>query len=169
MERLKFEPLALHHADQLFHALDFDSLYEFMESFPRPRDVDQVRARIARLSAGPALESGQQWFNFSMLLDGEVIGQLQATAVGPSAEIAYVLSPSSSGKGYATTGALWLIEHLASTCQIMDFWATVDPRNLKSIQLLKRCGFVESSLPARGLFSYEEGDVVFQFRRNIGS
>jgi len=165
--RFEIQPLAEEHATQSFDAFDFDSIYEFMESFPRPHDVDQVLARIRRLTAGPSPESGQQWFNFTMLLDAEVIGQLQATVVGTSTEVAYVLSPPYSGKGYATKGLLWLIEHLASTCQVVDFWATVDPKNLKSIKLLNRCGFVEDSLPAQGLFSYESGDAVFHLRRSM--
>jgi len=166
---LEIEPLALQHVEQIFDALDFDSIYEFINSSPRPRDVGQMVARIKRLNAGPNPKSGQRWFNFTMFLNAEVIGQLQATVVGSSAEIGYVLSPLFSGKGYATTGVRWLMEHLSMTGQIAEFWASVDPRNLKSIQLLRRCGFTETSLPTQGLLSYEPGDAIFQLRRSMAS
>lgn len=77
-----------------------------------------------------------------------------------------MLNPKFSGNGYATTGTLWLIDHMSTMRGIKEFWASVDPANAKSINLLKRCGFAETTLPAKGLHSYEDGDTVFGLRRS---
>lgn len=164
-EGLIFEAIRPDHAAALFRALDFDSVYRFVNT-PRPQNVDEVRARITRFNKGPDPMLGQEWLNFVMRLGPEVIGHLQATIYGRSAEIGYVLNPRHSGHGYATTGTLWLIDHISNTHGITEFWASVDPANLKSINLLTRCGFVETSLPAEGLHSYEDGDTVFGLRRS---
>jgi RimJ/RimL family protein N-acetyltransferase len=107
-------------------------------------------------------DSGESWLNFVALIGTQVIGHIQATLVESRAEIAYVFSPVVSGKGYATQATQWLIGHIGEAKGICDFWATTDPQNLKSIRLLKRCGFLETSVPAHGLLSYDEGDLVFR-------
>ncbi|OIQ79791.1 acetyltransferase (GNAT) family protein [mine drainage metagenome] len=163
-EGLVFEPVDLRHAERLFQALDFDAVYVYLTT-PRPKNFSEVLTWIKRVGSRSDSESGEVWLNFVMLLDGEVVGRLQATVNVPSAEIAYLLNPGYSGKGYATTGTLWLLDHLFQEYGVTQFWATTDPGNAKSIALLKRCGFKETSLPAEGLRSYDDGDTVFGLRR----
>ncbi len=163
-EGLIIQPIDIEHADGLFHALDFDGVYQFITQ-PRPRNSGEVRARIERVNVEPNPDSGQEWLNFVVLLNSEVIGRLEATLIGESAEIAYLFNPLVSGKGYATTGTLWLIDHIFKTREVNEIWATTDPANLKSINLLKRCAFKEAALPAQGLLSFDAGDAVFQLRR----
>lgn len=62
-EGFYIQPVDLRHADALFHALDFDSVYRFIAR-PRPRNSDEVRARIKKVIAGPNPESGHEWLNF---------------------------------------------------------------------------------------------------------
>ncbi len=162
-QRLQIEPMALGHAESLFRALDFDSVYEFIPP-PRPANPKQVSDRIERVLAGPGPASSDLWLNFVVSLAGEIIGRLEATALNTWAEIAYLFNPKASGKGYATEGVHWLIDHMRQTYGITEFWATTDPRNLKSSNLLLRCGFQASSLPEHGLHSYSEGDAVFALR-----
>ena len=166
-DRLQIEPMGLHHSTLLFHALDYESIYEFIPN-QRPKDADEVLARIKRVRAGPSMESDELWLNFVVLLDGEIIGRLEATLVNSWAEIAYLFDPTYSGKGYATEGTLWLIDHIYKNYQVTEFWATTDPNNLKSIQLLLRCGFKIDSLPEHGIRSYDEGDSIFRLRRSPG-
>ena len=166
-DRLQFEPLGLQHSTPLFHALNYDSIYDFIPN-QRPTDSDEVAARIKRVIAGPTTENNEIWLNFVVLLDGEIIGRLEATIVDSRAEIAYLFNPNYSGKGYATEGTLWLIDHIFKSYRVTDFWATTDPNNLKSIQLLLRCGFKIDSLPEHGIRSYDEGDAVFRLRRASG-
>ena len=164
IDRLAFEPLGLQHSTRLFHALNYDSIYDFIPN-QRPTDSDAVAARTKRVLAGPTTESDEIWLNFVVLLDGEIIGRLEATIVNSWAEIAYLFDPNYSGNGYATEGTLWLIDHICKGYRVTDFWATTDPNNLKSIQLLIRCGFKIDSLPEHGIRSYDEGDAVFRLRR----
>lgn len=167
-EGLLFCPIEVAHAEGLFHALDFDSVYQFITQ-PRPSNSDEVLVRIKRFNAGPSADSGQEWLNFVVLLDDKIIGHLQATVSGSRAEIAYLFNPVVSGRGYATTGTRWLMDHLCIALGVNEFWATTDPANLRSIALLKRCGFNATSLPAHGLLSYDEGDAIFHLGRNIAS
>ena len=155
------------HSAALFRALDHESIYEFIPN-QRPTNADEVTARIKRVLAGPRVGSDEIWLNFVVLLDGVIIGRLEATLVNSWAEIAYLFDPTYSGKGYATEGTLWLIDHICANHQVTEFWATTDPNNLKSIQLLLRCGFKIDSLPEHGIHSYDEGDSVFRLRRSPG-
>lgn len=163
--RLQIEPMGLQHSAALFRALDHESIYQFIPN-QRPTNADEVTARIKRVLAGPSVESDEIWLNFVVLLDGEIIGRLEATLVSSWAEIAYLFDPTYSGKGYATEGTFWLIDHICKNYQVTEFWATTDPNNLKSIQLLLRCGFKIDSLPEHGIRSYDEGDSIFRLRRS---
>ena len=166
-DRLQIEPMGLHHSTQLFRALDYEGIYEFIPN-QRPRDAGEVSDRIERWVVGPGQDSDELWLNFVVSLEGEIIGHLQATVFKSWAEIAYLFNPNYSGKGYATEGTLWLIDHICTNYRVADFWATTDPNNLKSIQLLLRCGFKIDSLPEHGIRSYDEGDAVFRLRRSSG-
>ena len=157
--------MGLHHSTSLFHALDHESIYDFIPN-RKPIDADEVTARIKRVMAGPGEEANELWLNFVVLLDDEIIGRLEATIVNSWAEIAYLFDPTYSGKGYATYATRWLIDHIGRSFQVSEFWATTDPNNLKSINLLLRCGFTIDSLPEQGIRSYDEGDAVFRLRRS---
>jgi RimJ/RimL family protein N-acetyltransferase len=157
--------MGLQHSTLLFHALDYDSVYDFIPN-QRPINSGEVTARISRVLAGPGGGSAEIWLNFVVFLDDEIIGRLEATIVNSWAEIAFLFDPTYSGKGYATEGTLWLIDHICKSYQIAEFWATTDPNNLKSIQLLLRCGFKNDSLPKHGIRSYDEGDSIFRLRQS---
>lgn len=66
-EGLIFEAIRSDHAEGFFRAFDFDDVYQFT-STPRPKRVEEVRARIKRFNQGPDPQLGQEWFNFAMLL-----------------------------------------------------------------------------------------------------
>ena len=158
--RLQIKPVAPWHAEALFQALDFDSVYEFLNS-NRPETVAEMSATIDRYVAGPSDGSEDIWLNFVVLIGNQIIGCTQATIVGSRSEIAYLFSPVVVGQGYATRATEWLINYVTETHGISKFWATTDPRNERSISLLKRCDFIETSLPEHGLRSYDDGDLVF--------
>jgi RimJ/RimL family protein N-acetyltransferase len=160
-EPFLIEPIAQNHAGPLFDALDFDSVYEFLTS-PQPMTVSDIAGRITRFLAGPPDGRDEAWLNFVVLIDNQLIGHIQATLVGSRAEVAYLFNPQVEGRGYATRATQWLIDYTGRTHGISEFWATTDPQNLKSIRLLRRCGFLETSVPAHGLLSYDEGDLVFR-------
>jgi hypothetical protein len=60
----------------------------------------------------------------------------------------------------------WLHAQLSSTHGIDELWAAVDPRNARSIALLRRLNYETAEPDAtRPLQSYEPNDVCFR-RRN---
>jgi len=168
-ERLTIEALDVGHAAGLFAALDDERVGRFIGG-PDVTSVEAVIARIERVDAGPGPEWDEEWLNWAVLLDGVVIGRIEATlrhGVGRPgvAEIAYVFGPAWWGRGFATEATAWMIDHLASNHGATQWWATVDPSNTASINLLERLGFATTELPEFGLESFDEGDVVFVLRR----
>ncbi len=168
-ERLTIEALAVRHAAGLFVALDDERVGRFIGG-PDVTSVEALVARIERVSAGPGPEWDEQWLNWAVLLDGVVIGRIEATlrhGVGQPgiAEIAYVFGPAWWGRGFATEATAWMIDHLASAHSVIQCWATVDPSNTASIDLLERLGFATAELPEFGLESFDEGDLVFVLHR----
>lgn len=159
-ERLAMEPLAVRHAEALYEALKDPSVHDFIET-SGPWTLDTVRARLARLADGPPPGSGDVWVNFVVLHDGRLVGRVEATVHGAVAEVAYLFDPAVSGHGYATEAVDWLLEHLRATYGVAELWATVDPRNARSIRLLERCGFeLREPVPAV-VGSYDDGDLGY--------
>ena len=78
------------------------SLYEFTGG--TPPTLEELAARYARQAVGHSPDGTEQWLNWVVLLDTTPVGYVQATVVGDSAEIAWVISPSVQGRGLATAG-----------------------------------------------------------------
>lgn len=152
----------------MFEALDDERVGSFIGG-PDVTSVEATVARIERVTAGPGPEWDEEWLNWAVLLNGTVIGRLEATlrhdAVQAGvAEVAYVFGPRWWGKGYATESTAWMIGHLLEVHGVQQCWATVDPRNAASINLLDRLAFSITDLPEFGLESFDEGDLVFVLR-----
>lgn len=125
----------------------------------QPVHLGVARAWIARQLAQPTAEAGQ-WFQRAIRLreTGALIGdcgiRLPVDA-GDSADIGITLAPARQGLGYAAEalGALldWLFREKAARRVV----ASVDPRNLACMRLMRRLGlrqeahFVQS-VPWRG-------------------
>lgn len=73
--------------------------------------------------------------------DGKVIGKAGAWRLP---EIGYILHPDHWGKGFASEALTALIPHLFASHPIPELTAEVDPRNLASIRLLERFGFLKT-------------------------
>jgi RimJ/RimL family protein N-acetyltransferase len=162
--RLVIEPLAPHHAPALFAALDDDRVGTYIGG-PDVTTLEALERRIvALLGDAPA---GQEWRNWVVSHDGNVVGRLEATLHDDIAEIAYVFAPSWWGHGFATESGRWLVERLDA--DVAQQWATVMPGNAASIGLLGRLGFaiVDDDERRDDLMSYDDGDVVF-FRPRPG-
>lgn len=103
-----------------------------------------------------AIEETEQWMaamadadlaisdDFIVTLDGALIGKLGAWTLP---EVGFLIDPVHWGKGYASEALGAFLERrrrLGST----ELTADVDPRNLRSIRLLERHGFVETGRAA---------------------
>jgi len=157
--RLAIEPLRDDHAEALHAALSDERVGAYIGG-PDVESLDWLRDRIRHLAEGPAPGSGQIWWNGVVLLDGVVIGRVEATLHDGDAEVAYLLGPAWWGQGYATEAAAWLLDELRAA-GVRRAWATVDPRNAGSRGVLRRLGFAEVPAPqAPRLLSYDDGDLV---------
>jgi RimJ/RimL family protein N-acetyltransferase len=78
--------------------------------------------------------------DFIVTLDGELIGKFGAWKLP---EFGFLIDPAHWGKGYASEAMIAFIEHRRSQGST-ELTADVDPRNLQSIRLLERHGFVET-------------------------
>ena len=161
-ERLTIESLGVEHAEELFGALDDVRVGRFIGG-PDVTTLDALVERIEHVSSGAPEASGQLWLNWAVLLDEghRVIGRIEATVHDGMAEIAYVLGPRWWGHGYASEATAWLLGTLSERADVDQICATVDPSNAASIRLLDRLGMRRSRLPASGLLSYDDGDIVY--------
>lgn len=141
--RLRIEVLHPGHAAPLFPALADPRLYAYIDE-RRPRSSAALAQRYAQLERGAPPGAGETWLNWAIRLRTrrKYIGTLQATVRGDRvAFIAYVLSPMHWRYGYATEAVRWLLDHLSSEFDVVEFGASVDTRNESSWRLLERLQF----------------------------
>ena len=162
--RLRFEPLAPAHAPSLRDALLDPAVYAFIEREP-PRSEQELAAEFARRRAGPpAARSREHWWNVAVFArDSDAgLGRLEATRIDDRAEVAYLFGPQYWGHGYAFEAMGWFQQRLAEEKSVLTFWATVLPKNERSVRLLRRLGYAEVTGGWPELASYDEGDLVFR-------
>jgi RimJ/RimL family protein N-acetyltransferase len=77
------------------------------------------------------------------------------------AEIGYTVSSEFQGKGYATEAVKEVINYLFKNLKKHRITASVDPRNLKSIELLDRIGMRKEAYFKKSVwFNHEWADDV---------
>lgn len=89
--------------------------------------------------------------DFIVTLDGQLVGKLGAWKLP---EIGFLIDPVHWGRGYALEGLKAFIDHRRVRGS-SELTADVDPRNLASIKLLGRAGFVETG---RAAGTWQVGD-----------
>jgi RimJ/RimL family protein N-acetyltransferase len=159
--RLHIEQLGPEHAEALFQALDDPRVGAYIGG-PVAESATALADRIRRQAAGPPADRvGERWWNFLVTADElGTVGTLQVTRHGDWAEFAYLFAPRAWGRGLATEGLTWLVEHCRSR-GVREMWATTDRDNRASVALLERCGFAASVPERRTPDSYDPGDLVF--------
>ncbi len=91
--------------------------------------------------------------DFIVTVDGELIGKLGAWQLP---EVGFLLEPSHWGKGYASEALAAFIAR-RSRLGSSELTADVDPRNLASLRLLEKAGFVEAG---RASGTWQVGDEL---------
>jgi RimJ/RimL family protein N-acetyltransferase len=166
-KRLRFEPLADIHADELFSILTTPSVLAFIDPHGTPPTLEELRAEYTARSRGPVILAtpAERWFNMVIRLKDPLspaIGRLEATSYGTWGEVAYLLGETWWGKGLAFEAMLWWHDYLATVAPGTEWWATVHPMNQRSIRLLNRLGYKEVGSNQRPkLYSYDIGDCCF--------
>jgi ribosomal-protein-alanine N-acetyltransferase len=138
---LVLEPLTVAHAEAMFAVLSDPELHRYLDYGPPP-SLEHLRTVYAKLEARKSPDGSQVWLNWVVRRSEEAIGYVQATIVSPGTTwVAYVLSSSHWGRGYARMATHAMIEHLALAYDVTRYMATVEAENIRSINLLERLSF----------------------------
>jgi RimJ/RimL family protein N-acetyltransferase len=103
-----------------------------------------LRERYRRLEKRRSPDGTALWLNWAVVSGVTAVGFVQATvAVDLSeAEIAYVIGMPFWSSGIGTEAVRLLLEFLREQLHIRNAVATVDNRNVRSLRLLRRLGFL---------------------------
>jgi RimJ/RimL family protein N-acetyltransferase len=112
-DRLDLSPLAISDVDAMVAVLADEALYEFTGGQAPTREALQQRYR--RQMEGPT-NVGEYWLNWitRTKADRRAVGFTQATVVGHSADVAWLVGIKDQGLGIATEAALAVCNWLAS-------------------------------------------------------
>ncbi len=163
MNDLYFETLKPAHAEHLFETFSDESLYRFIPEKP-PRSLASMAAEYEEFAGGAPEGSGEIWLNWVIRKrrSQECLGTLQATRFADSSLwIGYKVSPRCWGLGIATQGVLWMLGELAVQFPGQQILASVDTRNLGSMRVLEKCGFVFLRTEAAELHGAATQDVIY--------
>jgi RimJ/RimL family protein N-acetyltransferase len=153
-ERLVLEPLRVEHAAEMVAVLADPALYEFIGG--EPPSQAELRARYRRQARGESPDGVEGWLNWVLRLrsDRTALGTVQATLRDDAAELAWVVSTSFQGAGYATEGTSAVIAWLRGK-GIMWFEAHIHPDHAASSAVARRLGFEPTALARDGEVRWE--------------
>ncbi|HEY2602207.1 MAG TPA: GNAT family N-acetyltransferase [Thermoleophilaceae bacterium] len=154
-ERLALEPLRVEHAAEMVDVLADPSTYEYIGGEP-PSEAE-LAARYLRQTGGRSPDGRQVWLNWVARRreDGDAIGTVQATvSEDGSAELAWVISTSAQGNGYATEGTSAVIAWLRDQ-GITAFVAHIHPEHSASVRVARRLGFERKNCVKDGELRWE--------------
>jgi RimJ/RimL family protein N-acetyltransferase len=108
------------------------------------------------------------WFQFAIQHreSGHLVGDIGAHFAENDArqvEIGFTVSPAFQRRGFGLESVSGLVGHLFEHCAVHRVYASVDPRNRPSVQLLRRAGFREEGHFRESLWFKGEwvDDMVF--------
>ena len=159
-DRLRLEPLAVGHAEEMASVLDDARLHTYTGG--EPLDLGRLRAQYAVQTRGRSEDGRQAWLNWVLrsTRDGAALGYVQATVdlgadpaactaedgVGadePVAHLAWVVGVAHQGAGVATRAAAAMVGWLRSR-GVERFVADVHPDHAASQAVARSVGLVES-------------------------
>jgi RimJ/RimL family protein N-acetyltransferase len=129
-DRLLLSPLQISDAAEMSTVLADPELYGFTGD--SPPSLDELEHRYRAQVVGPAREN-ETWHNWILRLheSGTAIGFVQATVVGDSAELAWVVGVPWQGQGFAIEAARAMREWLADQ-GTTQFTAHIRPDHVAS-------------------------------------
>ncbi|WP_051804391.1 GNAT family N-acetyltransferase [Streptomyces griseus] len=135
--RLELVPLEVAHAEEMAGVLGDPALHRFTGG--APEGPEELRARYARWEAG-APEPGTSWCNWVVRerAGGRLVGTVQATVVGGTAEVAWVVGTAWQGRGYAREAAVALVGWLRP--RVRGVVAHVHPGHAASAAVARAAG-----------------------------
>lgn len=146
-ERLALEPLVEAHAEALFAGFSDPRLYPYIPTDP-PASIDALRDRYRRLATRSSPDGRERWLNWAARLASAPIyvGLFEATVrADATASLAYFVFSEHARRGYGVEGAGMVVDHLLGALRRRSVRANIDTRNVASIRLAKRLGFVHET------------------------
>lgn len=153
-ERLTLLPLRVEYAVPMAEVLSDPALYTFTGG--EPPTVAGLEARYRRQLAGPDRED-EQWLNWVVRYDGNLIGYVQATVTGGTAEIAWVIGTAWQGRGFAKEAAQGLVTWLRAG-NARRIVAHVDPDHTASAAVAAAIGLARTDVLEDGEYLWSLAD-----------
>jgi [ribosomal protein S5]-alanine N-acetyltransferase len=161
---LCLEPLVAAHAEEMFRPMAAAAIYDYMPE-KQPTSTTALRERYARLEKGYSADGSERWLNWVVRLKSrQCAGFVQATIYPHlTADFAFAFAPEYWGRGVAYEACGAILPLLGRDFDVRALFATVDPKNSRSVRLLQRLGFVEVKSERYPHGEVESGDRVFMF------
>ncbi len=163
-ERLVLRP---HCADDVDDLLVFHADPEIVRYVPwEVMDRDQVAAFVEKRMTLLAAPEDGAWVVYAIELDGHVVGEVllkREDAANGVAELGYAVSAHVQGKGIASEAVAAMLELGGTAFGVRTVHAVVDERNVASIRLLERSGFVLD-----GRYPDDDEHLVLYVRHLVG-
>ncbi|MGW3292214.1 GNAT family N-acetyltransferase [Streptomyces sp. NPDC001002] len=136
--RLDLLPLHVDHAPEMAEVLSDPALHTYIGG--TPASPAALRTRYERLVAGSP-DPTVTWLNWVLhhRTDTHLLGTVQATLTGPTAEIAWITGIPWQGHGYATEAVRALITWLTER-SVRTVIAHIHPDHLASAAVARRAG-----------------------------
>jgi RimJ/RimL family protein N-acetyltransferase len=154
--RLRLEPLVAADADEMVDVLEDERLHAFTRGRPLP--LDELREHFARLVGGRSPDGSASWLNWIVRVEPgrRAIGYVQATVNEPdrSADVAWVVGTSWQGHGFATEGAVAVVDWLIGE-GVRTVHAYIHPAHHASAGVATRAGL-------RATAETVDGEVVWR-------
>ncbi|MFF0344824.1 GNAT family N-acetyltransferase [Kribbella sp. NPDC004875] len=146
-------PLQVEYAAAMAKVLSDPGLYTFTGGEPPSADV--LEARYRRQLAGPS-RPDERWLNWVLDYNGELIGYVQATITGSTAEIAWVIGTAWQGQGFAKEATQGLVTWLR-TQKIVRIIAHVHPDHTASAAVAAASGLHRTDVLEDGEYLWVAG------------
>jgi len=145
--RLHLRPINHSDAVDIFDYRSLPEVYKYQSWIPTSKaDVEEfIEQKVEKVPNIP-----DTWYQLAIIskeheqLVGD-IGIHFLDSKDQKVEIGYTLSPKFQGKGYATEAVTGAIDYLFKTLRKESIFASVDPHNQRSINLLERIGMRHES------------------------
>lgn len=156
-KRLHLRPIGIDDANEVFKYRSDSDTNKYQGWIPKT--IADVKEFIGKIS--PTINIKGTWFQFVVLLNesNNVIGDFGihfSDTDNNQVEIGFTLDKSFQGKGYANEALKQVIDLIFNDLKKNNIIASIDPRNLKSINLVEKAGFKKDTLSENYLLINEE-------------
>lgn len=155
-ERLILRELRLDDAEQVFKIRSDARVNEFIDREPTI-SVDKSRKFIRNILKAQKNEEGMMWA-ITLKDDPKLIGSIvywHIVKQTDESEIGYEMLPEHFGKGIMQEALSKVIEFGFQKMKLKTILAHTKPENLRSVNLLTRCGFVRGHTAQDGYMIYQ--------------